>query len=410
MALPERTESVGGDEISFPFEELFYSRTDKSGLILSGNSVFQRISIYSWAELKGRPHKIVRHPDMPRAVFFVLWDTIKKGRPVGAYVKNRAKDGRLYWVFAIATPTEDGYLSVRLKPSSAILSVIKREYPQHLAIEQRDRPTPADSAGLLQARLAELGFADYAHFMATALSTEIDARNRALGRAPDRTIRIFRELVESAASLMQQAKLISVEYTKNQYVSRNLQILAAHLGQQGATIDVISNNYELISAEIKRSMTRFVSSAQQVFGTINDGLFLVCTAKVQQELAKTARDEPALDGLSQDHEAHCLEQQHEAYRAKAIAGLREIARQTRVFREDCFEMGRLAGGLRVTSVMGRVECARLSAVNEGLQALLGDLDVFQETIASGLKQIEHINQTLQRDTEALLLVEDELCV
>jgi hypothetical protein len=409
MALPEPTVAVGSDEISFAIEELFYSRTDQSGIILSGNSVFQRVSIYGWNELSGRPHKIVRHPDMPRAVFFLLWDTIKKGQPVGAYVKNRAKDGRFYWVFAIATPTEDGYLSVRLKPTSGLLAAIKREYPSHRAIEQRDKCTPADSARLLVARLAELGFRDYAHFMATALSGEIDARNQQMGRPPDRIIRIFRDLVESAGSLMQQAGVISAEYEKNQYVSRNLQILAAHLGQQGATIDVISNNYELISAEIKSNMTRFVTSAQQVFGTINDGLFLVCTAKIQQEVSRIARDEPPLDGLSQDHEASCLEGQHEAYRAKAVEGLRTIARQTRNFRDDCFEMGRLAGGLRVTSVMGRMECARLSAVNSGLEALLGDLDTFQEQIAAALKQINHINQNLQRDTDALLFAEADMC-
>jgi PAS fold len=409
MALPEQTGAVGNDEITFAIEELFYSRTDKSGIILSGNSVFQRVSIYGWNELSGRPHKIVRHPDMPRAVFFVLWDTIKKGKPVGAYVKNRAKDGRFYWVFAIATPTEDGYLSVRLKPTSGLLAAIKQEYPSHLAIEQRDRCTPADSARLLVARLAELGFSDYAHFMAKALSSEIDARNQQMGRTPDKIIRIFRDLVESAGSLMQQAKVISAQYEKNQYVSRNLQILAAHLGQQGATIDVISNNYELISAEIKSNMTRFVTSAQQVFGTINDGLFLVCTAKIQQEVSRIARDEPPLDGLSQDHEAACLEGQHEAYRAKAVEGLRNISRQTKDFREDCFEMGRLAGGLRVTSVMGRMECARLPAVNNGLEALLGDLDTFQEQIAGALKQINFINQNLQRDTEALRFAETDMC-
>jgi len=108
-------------------------------------------------------------------------------------------------VFAIATPTEDGYLSVRLKPTSGLLAAIKREYPSHRAIEQRDKCTPADSARLLVARLAELGFRDYAHFMATALSGEIDARNQQMGRPPDRIIRIFRDLVESAGSLMQQA-------------------------------------------------------------------------------------------------------------------------------------------------------------------------------------------------------------
>src|SRR5690606_31957630 len=104
-------------------------RTDAAGLIQFGNSVFQRVSIYDWDELLGKPHKIVRHPDTPRAAFWLLWSAIKDGRPFGAYVKNRAKDGRFYWVFAIVTPVDGGYLSVRLRPSTELLAVIKREYP-----------------------------------------------------------------------------------------------------------------------------------------------------------------------------------------------------------------------------------------------------------------------------------------
>lgn len=91
-------------EVPFTFEELFFSRTNWRGVILAGNSVFQRVSLYSWDELIQKPHNVIRHPDMPKGVFWLLWDTIKKGEPVGAYVKNRAKDGRYYWVFAIVTP------------------------------------------------------------------------------------------------------------------------------------------------------------------------------------------------------------------------------------------------------------------------------------------------------------------
>ena len=60
----------------------------------------------------------------------------------------------------------------------------------------------------------------------------------------------------------------------------------------------VSNNYDAISAEIKSNMNRFITSAQRVFEIINDGLFLVCTAKVQQELSVFARREPPLNGLS----------------------------------------------------------------------------------------------------------------
>jgi aerotaxis receptor len=59
-------------ESHFEIDELFFSRTDTRGIILSGNGVFQRVSKFSWNELINKPHKIIRHPDMPKAVFFLL--------------------------------------------------------------------------------------------------------------------------------------------------------------------------------------------------------------------------------------------------------------------------------------------------------------------------------------------------
>ena len=145
-------------EIPFPIDDIFFSRTNEKGHILFGNTVFQRISMYSWDELHRKPHSIIRHPDMPRAVFWLLWDTIEKGEPVGAYVKNMAKDGRYYWVFAIVTPIEGGYLSVRIKPTGPFLPLIAQEYAALAAVEKAHRLKPAESAIKLLARLAELGF------------------------------------------------------------------------------------------------------------------------------------------------------------------------------------------------------------------------------------------------------------
>ncbi len=90
-------------EAPFKIDETFYSRTDERGVIKSGNFVFRRVADYSWDEMIGAPHKIIRHPDMPKAVFWLLWDTIKRGEAIGAYVKNLAKDGLYYWVFAVVT-------------------------------------------------------------------------------------------------------------------------------------------------------------------------------------------------------------------------------------------------------------------------------------------------------------------
>ena len=74
------------------------SKTDTKGVITYGNDYFIEISGYSQEELIGRPHNIIRHPDMPRIVFKLMWDRIKEGRNIVAVVKNLAKDGSFYWV------------------------------------------------------------------------------------------------------------------------------------------------------------------------------------------------------------------------------------------------------------------------------------------------------------------------
>lgn len=72
----------------FRIDELFFSRTDSRGRIVAGNHVFQRVSGFDWAEMMGEPHNIVRHPDMPRAVFHILWERIREGLPTATYVLN----------------------------------------------------------------------------------------------------------------------------------------------------------------------------------------------------------------------------------------------------------------------------------------------------------------------------------
>src|ERR1039457_1321614 len=117
-------------------EELFFSTTDKKGLTDKANHIFVRVSGFSSNELRNKPHNLVRHPDMPRAVFQIFWDYIQASRPVVAYVKNRAKDGRYYWVVALASPTPDGYLSVRFKPSSPLWSKATDLYQRLRRVEQ----------------------------------------------------------------------------------------------------------------------------------------------------------------------------------------------------------------------------------------------------------------------------------
>lgn len=109
-------------EQTFSPEQRLISATDASGNITYCNSEFVRISGYTEQELLGSPHKLVRHPDMPAAVFAVMWQYLRAGKSWMGVVKNRCKNGDYYWVSAYVTPIQEGgrivgYESVRVKPT-----------------------------------------------------------------------------------------------------------------------------------------------------------------------------------------------------------------------------------------------------------------------------------------------------
>lgn len=108
------------------------------------NDVFLRVAGYKEEEVLGQPHSLIRHPDMPRCVFHLLWETIGREKEIFAYVKNRTKSGDYYWVLAHVTPSYDldgtlnGYHSNRRVPEKSVISdVIKPLYQQLHEIENQ---------------------------------------------------------------------------------------------------------------------------------------------------------------------------------------------------------------------------------------------------------------------------------
>ena len=146
-------------------DDFIVSKTDLKGRITYGNRIFIEFSGYAESELLGTQHNIIRHPDMPRAVFKLLWDTIQAKNECNAYVKNMAKDGSFYWVFANVTPNLDphgnitGYFSVRRKPKASGVATVTGLYRAMLEAEQRAgaRDAIAASSRILTDLLAEKG-------------------------------------------------------------------------------------------------------------------------------------------------------------------------------------------------------------------------------------------------------------
>ncbi len=94
-------------EIELDPKRYIVSKTDPKGIIEYGNDYFIQIAGYTEEELIGKPHNIIRHPDMPKIVFKMMWDRINKGKNIMAVVKNLAKDGRYYWVVTEFEPKYD---------------------------------------------------------------------------------------------------------------------------------------------------------------------------------------------------------------------------------------------------------------------------------------------------------------
>jgi PAS domain S-box-containing protein len=129
----------------FDTDDIIVSKTDLKGRITYANRTFCDICGYGERELIGAPHSIIRHPDMPRAVFKLLWDRILAGHEVFAYVKNMARNGNFYWVFAHVTPSFGsgrevvGFHSNRRVPERRIVEAIAPVYATLLAEERRHK-------------------------------------------------------------------------------------------------------------------------------------------------------------------------------------------------------------------------------------------------------------------------------
>jgi len=147
-----------GEERLLGPDDLIVSKTDPKGVITYANEVFCEMAAMSEEELLGQPHNVIRHPDMPRCVFKLLWDTLAAREEVFAYVVNLAADGKHYWVLAHVTPTYGpdgdviGYHSNRRAPARTAVDAVTGVY-ETLVGEERRHQKPQEaieaSSGLL---------------------------------------------------------------------------------------------------------------------------------------------------------------------------------------------------------------------------------------------------------------------
>lgn len=129
-------------ESTFGSDEIIVSKTDLKGHLTYVNDLFCKLAERDEHDVLGAPHNIIRHPDMPRTIFYLLWQQIQAKKEIFAYVKNMSKTGKYYWVFAHVTPTIDasnnivGFHSSRRSVPANEKNVIADLYKQILNVEQ----------------------------------------------------------------------------------------------------------------------------------------------------------------------------------------------------------------------------------------------------------------------------------
>ncbi|MGB0660106.1 MAG: PAS domain-containing protein [Mangrovicoccus sp.] len=388
----------------FKISEMFFSRTDSRGVIQAGNDVFMRISGYEWENLIGAPHKLIRHPDMPKAVFWLLWSEIKKGNPIGAYVKNRTKKGNPYWVFAVVMPVEGGYLSVRMKPTSEIFEKTQALYKQQLEREAAEGTnyTPEDSAQDLVKAITDMGFTSYGTFMATAVNAELVSKDKKMNEHDDR-LEAFEGMVKSVADIFEETNLLYQDFRRIEQIPVNLRLQASRCEASGGPVSVISANYSNLARDALSFALRFTKFAQNVLDQINEGLFLMCAARLQREMVAIFEAENA-DESPVDHqkEVEALTACQKDYGDRARASVAVISERAKEFLADSRQMRRFVGGLDVTRVTCRIETGWLPDADDGFQEIIRRLDEFHLDVERRLKRIDELNDDIIDRSTALL--------
>jgi aerotaxis receptor len=417
--------AVQEGERPFGIDELFFSTTDLGGRIVTGNPVFARVSGYAMDELVGRPHNVVRHPDMPRVAFKLLWRYLQEGRPVAAYVKNLAEDGRHYWVVATVVPVEGGYLSVRFKPSSDHFGVVASVYEQLLEVERgieasedggRKAAMEASEAALGEG-LAALGIPDYDALMHTFLRAEIESRERLLSDSPAwtrlwseepgsrpgddvaaglvETLRAFRAVHARMDDLLADVRTYDVLRRRLtdrrasdlageiRLQSLNMRITAARLDEGRETIGAIARIMGEEALAARTLAAALTERGDRLDRSLADMGFRITIGRLQAELAVYVAlemlDAHATGGRGEPGTERCIDALGPAV-AAGLEGLtgasRSLGAELSAIKAEITSLKSLVDLLGALQMNGRVEAAHLAEAGN-IVHLLGE---FQERV------------------------------
>lgn len=418
-------------EVPFEPDELFFSTTDLRGMIEFGNDVFIRISGYPSETILGAPHNIIRHPDMPRSVFKLFWETLKTDKPIGAYVKNLAADGRYYWVFAFAFPVNHGYLSIRFKPSSLIFDRVQEIYSQVL---KREKESSMDEGeNLLFELIKKQGFQHYEDFMVHAAIQELNARDKTLkastdlsNSSNDHVIQEISEITARTASTLDvnfakisayqksnevfsgSVSMLEDEFTKLKFLSINMKILAGNFGDEAVTLGVISEEFSKLANKIEVQLETFSSFVTELYGVIKECSLHLAALKTQmtmvdffvkESINKFSSSENAFSGMLQNREVFIS---LFAYSIKTLTSeLFVLQNRLNAITTQIKEIQKFISGLEVIKQIGAIESARTDEVKKSFDYYLTEMDSFISLLTRTISTLNEQRDVLSKNTNEI---------
>jgi PAS domain S-box-containing protein len=446
---------------AFGIEELFFSTTDHRGIIRSGNEVFRRISGYREEALIGRPHNLIRHPDMPAAVYRLVWDFLKRGKAVAGYVKNMAADGKHYWVVAMLTPLPDGHLSVRFKPTSPLFNTIQPVYRDMLRIEQEaETDGKSRAAGMdlssthLETALSALGFVSYEAFMTAMLHAELKNRDSGIALAGRRLLperipessatgadvlrTIFRRFHETYRDVnllyveLDEFSRLNTELNRTcegtsarshafRLTALNATLQATQLGDKGHTIRVVAHRLEGIAHDIATASSDLIHAMVPVESGLRSVVFNLAASRLQLEMVILFCHELALSGTGNQTHDRNLEALQSAF-AGTIRPAIETLTSTSAALGNCAvhaeHMRKHTIMMQVAQVVGSVETSGLKGDTPLHQMLIdvrghtsetrNHLDRLLDIMAEFSRLSQATPAMVERISRALQLTQDDL--
>ncbi|SMO97153.1 PAS domain-containing protein [Gracilimonas mengyeensis] len=408
-------------ERPFEYHELFFSITDPKSVITYANDVFIRISAYPEEELIGVLHKIIRHPDVPRAVFRIFWDFLEAGKPVAAYVKNLAKDGCYYWVMALAFPCEGGYLSIRLKPGTKLFKTVEKLYKEALEVEKSAEQHTDKKTAMMQAvdfinkKINELGFDSYESFMWHALEQEMANRQDHLSGTNDIThknvesvpfqMRDLEHLLSGLFNHLGRVRGLQTNLAENSgfintlsssiaLLSLNAQIGSSKINQQDISLSVVAKNMGDQAVKGKSILTNMKSNIKQLDKLLSAMAFDVISSKLMVEMTNTylkglgeeRTDSTHVTELSPHEVISILKNAFSPYLNSTSRHLAKLPHHIHKLSSNIHEVEKLLKMLRFTHNTGKIEISRIRenshTFTTTFKELLQEIDAAQEVVST----------------------------